>query len=227
MAATDQAIEGIRELIGSGSVRAGDRLPKENELAALLGVSRSSLREAVRALELVGVVQARQGDGTYVTSLAPSLLLGVMSIVVDFSDEKATLELLEVRRLLEPAAASLAAARADAEQLRSIAAARDAVRAATHDPEAMVLADAAFHAAISTATCNPALTALLGNLAGPTIRTRVWRAISGHRAVEETLAEHDRIYEALEARDPELARAASATHVANVERWVRENPGPP
>jgi GntR family transcriptional regulator, transcriptional repressor for pyruvate dehydrogenase complex len=59
MAATDQAIDGIRELIGNGSVRPGDRRPKENELAGLLGVSRSSLREAVRALEVVGVVQAR------------------------------------------------------------------------------------------------------------------------------------------------------------------------
>src|SRR4051812_13775013 len=108
MAATDQAIDGIKELISSGRFEPGDRLPKENELASLLGVSRGSLREAIRALELVGVVQAKQGDGTYITSLAPSLLLDVMSIVVGFSNEAAALELLEIRRLLEPAAAALA-----------------------------------------------------------------------------------------------------------------------
>jgi GntR family transcriptional repressor for pyruvate dehydrogenase complex len=220
MAATDQAIDGIKQFLASRRFLPGDRLPKENELAALLGVSRGSLREAIRALELVGVVQARQGDGTYITSLAPSLLLDVMSFVVDFSDDAATLELLEIRRLLEPAAAALAAARADDDQLRKVHLARDAVRVAT-DPEALVAADSAFHAAIAAASANPALAALLDNLSGPTIRARVWRAVSGQRAIEETLSEHDRIYDALVARDPELARATSATHVASVERWLR------
>jgi GntR family transcriptional regulator, transcriptional repressor for pyruvate dehydrogenase complex len=220
MAATDQAIDGIKELIASGRFRPGDRLPKENELAALLGVSRGSLREAVRALELVGVVQARQGDGTYLTSLAPSALLDVMSIVIDFTDEKSTLELLEVRRLLEPAAAALAAARADDEALARVRGAMDAMRAA-EDPKVVVEADAAFHAAIAGATGNPALAALLENLSGHTLRTRVRRAVSEQRAIEDTLAEHDRIYEALLARDPELAQAASAVHVAGVERWLR------
>jgi GntR family transcriptional regulator, transcriptional repressor for pyruvate dehydrogenase complex len=220
MAATDQAIDGIKELIASGRFRPGDRLPKENELAALLGVSRGSLREAVRALELVGVVQARQGDGTYLTSLAPSALLDVMSIVIDFTDEKSTLELLEVRRLLEPAAAALAAARADDDALARMRDAMEAMRAAD-DAEALVEADAAFHAAIAGATGNPALAALLDNLSGHTLRTRVRRAVSEQRAIEDTLAEHDRIYEALLARDPELAQAASAVHVAGVERWLR------
>jgi GntR family transcriptional repressor for pyruvate dehydrogenase complex len=221
MAATDQAIEGVRQLIASGEFRPGDKLPKENDLAARLGVSRGSLREAVSALELVGVLQARQGDGTYLTSLDPSRLMEVISLVVDFSHDDSILQLLEVRRLIEPVSASLAAARATPEQLDEVLAALDAMRRA-RAPEAFVEADQAFHAAIAQATGNPALAALLDNLAGPTIRARVWRAITEQRATEDTIAEHERIYEALAARDPELARAAGAMHIHGVERWLRE-----
>jgi DNA-binding FadR family transcriptional regulator len=220
MAATDQAIDGIRELIASGEVGPGGRLPRESELAARLGVSRGSLREAVRALELIGVVEARQGDGTYVTSLHASRLMEVISVLVGFSQDEALPQLLEVRRLLEPAAAALAAARATPEQLAVIHAAMEAMEAAAR-PEALLEADTAFHAAIAAATGNGALAALLEHLSGPTIRARVRRADTQARAVEETLAEHRRILEALGARDPELARAASAVHVASVERWLR------
>jgi GntR family transcriptional repressor for pyruvate dehydrogenase complex len=220
MAATDQAIEGIRELIASGEFGAGDRLPKENELAARIGVSRGSLREAIRALELVGVVAARQGDGTYLTSLTPALLLDVMSIVMDFTQDESILQLLEVRRVLEPAATALAAARASEEELDEVRAAMDAMRRA-RDPEPLVEADAAFHSAIAHAAGNPALASLLDNLSGPTIRARVWHAIEERQAGDEAKAEHERILAALEARDPDLARAASAVHVAGVEEWLR------
>ena len=220
MAATDQAIEGIRELIASGEFGAGDRLPKENELAARIGVSRGSLREAIRALELVGVVAARQGDGTYLTSLTPALLLDVMSIVMDFTQDESILQLLEVRRVLEPAATGLAAARASEEELDQVRAAMDAMRRA-RDPEPLVEADAAFHSAIAHAAGNPALASLLDNLSAPTIRARIWHAIEEQRAGDEAKAEHERILAALEARDPDLARAASAVHVAGVEDWLR------
>jgi DNA-binding FadR family transcriptional regulator len=220
MAATDLAIDGIKELIASGEFRAGDRLPKENELAARIGVSRGSLREAIRALELVGVVAARQGDGTYLTSLTPALLLDVMSVVLDFTQDESILQLLEVRRVLEPAATALAAARATEEQLGEVRAAMDAMRAA-REPEPLVEADAAFHAAIARAAGNPALASLLENLSGPTIRARIWHAIEERRAGEKAKAEHERILAALEARDPDLARAAGAVHVAGVEAWLR------
>ena len=220
MPATDQAIDGIRELIASGEFRPGAKLPKEKELALRLGVSRNSLREAVRALELVGVVEARQGDGTYVTSLDPSLLLDVISYVIDFSHEEATLELLEVRRLLEPAATALAAARATPEHLEEIGAALAEMDRMT-DVEAVLEADSAFHAAIAHASGNAALAALLGNLSGTTIRARIRRGYADARTMDDTRREHHRIYDALRARDPDLARAASAYHVAGVEAWLR------
>src|SRR3569833_4701107 len=83
MALTDEAIQQIRDLIRSGELPPGSRLPPEQELAVQLGLSRNSMREAVKALELIRVLDVRRGDGTYVTSLTPSLLLDAMSFVVD------------------------------------------------------------------------------------------------------------------------------------------------
>src|SRR5450759_1258720 len=110
---TDGAIDKIRELIVSGSWGPGDRLPKECELAAQLGLSRNSLREAVRALSQLRVLEVRQGDGTYVSSLEPGLLLESTSFVSHLLLGDTAVELYEVRRILEAAAAALAAARID------------------------------------------------------------------------------------------------------------------
>ena len=111
MALTDEAIGKIKEMIISGRVRPGEKLPREADLAAELGLSRNSLREAVKALTLVNVLDVRQGDGTYATSLAPSLLLEALSFIIDFHRDDTVLEFLEVRRILEPAATGLAAVR--------------------------------------------------------------------------------------------------------------------
>src|SRR5438093_6721063 len=111
MAVTDEAIEKIKGMIVSGALRPGDRLPKESELAADLGVSRNSLREAVRALSLVRILDVRQGDGTYVSSLEPNSLLDAMSFLLEFHQDDSVLEILSVRRILEPEATALAAQR--------------------------------------------------------------------------------------------------------------------
>src|SRR5947208_15490608 len=97
-------------MIVSGELGPGDRLPKEADLADRLGLSRNSLREAVKALSLIHVLDVRQGDGTYVTSLEPRLLLDAMTFVVEFHRDDTVLEFLEVRRILEPAATAMAAA---------------------------------------------------------------------------------------------------------------------
>src|ERR1044071_4183561 len=92
-------------------LRPGDKLPVEKDLAASLGVSRNTLREAVRALASLKVLQTRQGDGTYVTSLQPALLLDGMGFVADLHGENGELQFLHVRRLLEPEATALAVGR--------------------------------------------------------------------------------------------------------------------
>src|SRR3954447_7524676 len=108
MALTDEAILRIKEMIVGGQLRPGDKLPREADLAETLGLSRNSLREAVRALALINVLDVRQGDGTYVTSLEPRLLLDTMSFVLDLHRDDTVIQFFEVRRILEPAATALA-----------------------------------------------------------------------------------------------------------------------
>src|SRR5712691_9003608 len=108
---TQDAIETIRELIASGEWGPGTRLPREADLAAQLGLSRNSLREAVRALSLARVLEVRQGDGTYVSSLEPGELLEPTLLATHLFQGRTVLELFQVRRMLEPEAAAIAAAR--------------------------------------------------------------------------------------------------------------------
>src|SRR6201981_2712174 len=108
---TDEAIDSIRELIASGQWGPGTRLPREADLAKQLGLSRNSLREAVRALSLARVLEVRQGDGTYVSSLEPHDLLEPTRLATHLLRGRTVLELFEVRRMLEPEAAAMAALR--------------------------------------------------------------------------------------------------------------------
>jgi DNA-binding FadR family transcriptional regulator len=217
---TSEAIDKIQGLIISGSWGPGDRLPKETELAAQLGLSRNSLREAVRALSQLRVLEVRQGDGTYVTSLEPNLLLESTSFVSHLLVGESALELFEVRRLLEGAAAALAAARIDS-------AGKEALRAKleqmteTETVEELVEADVDFHAIIARATGNTFLTSLLASLSSRTMRARIWRGREVDNALDVTRDEHRRIYEAIAGGDPELARAAAMAHIASGERWLR------
>ncbi|WP_175411580.1 FadR/GntR family transcriptional regulator [Streptomyces sp. TRM64462] len=220
MAVTDEAIEKIKEMIVSGALRPGDRLPKESELAAELGLSRNSLREAVRALSLIRILDVRQGDGTYVTSLDPQILLEALSFVVDFHRDDTVLEFLAVRRILEPAATALAAHRIDTAELDALEAALDALGV---DPpvEELVAADLDFHRRIVGASGNTVLCSLLDGLSGPTTRARVWRGLTQEDAVSRTLYEHRAILAALRDRDAEAARSWATVHIASVEQWLR------
>ncbi|MDF6022078.1 FadR/GntR family transcriptional regulator [Streptomyces sp. JH34] len=220
MAVTDEAIERIKGMIVSGALAPGDRLPKESELAAELGLSRNSLREAVRALSLIRILDVRQGDGTYVTSLDPQLLLEALSFVVDFHRDDTVLEFFAVRRILEPAATAMAALRIEEEQLDALSAQLDALGP---DPsvEALVAGDLEFHRGIARHSGNSVLCSLLDGLSGPTTRARVWRGLTQEDAVGRTLREHRAILAAMRDRDAEAARSWATVHVASVEQWLR------
>ena len=177
LAVTDEAIEKIKAMITSGALRAGDRLPREADLAADLGLSRSSLREAVRALSLVNILDVRRGDGTYVTSLEPRLLLEALSFIVDFHRDDTLLEFLRVRRILEPAATAMAAARITKEESDGLRALLDSIGP---DPAAedLVANDLEFHRRIVACSGNSVLASLLESMSGPTTRARVWRGLT-------------------------------------------------
>ncbi|MFD5008147.1 FadR/GntR family transcriptional regulator [Streptomyces mutabilis] len=220
MAVTDEAIEKIKDMIVSGRLAPGDRLPKESELAAGLGLSRNSLREAVRALSLIRILDVRQGDGTYVSSLDPQLLLEAIGFVVDFHRDDTVLEFLAVRRILEPAATAMAASRITEAELDALAAALDAL-GAEPSVEDLIAADLEFHRAVVRGSGNSVLCSLLDGLSGPTTRARVWRGLTQEDAVARTLREHRAILDALRDRDAEAARSWATVHIASVEQWLR------
>ncbi len=217
---TEGAIDKIRERIVSGAWGPGDRLPKESELAAELGLSRNSLREAVRALSQLRVLEVRQGDGTYVSSLEPDLLLESTGFISHLLLGDTEIELYEVRRILEAAAAALAAGRIDIQEKAELAQILERMGEAKNVEE-LVEADVAFHAVVAKAAGNAVLTSLLASLATRTMRARLWHGRRADGALDETRNEHRRIYEAIMAGDPDLARAAAAAHIASSERWLK------
>lgn len=218
--ATDQAIAKLKELISSGEFTAGSRLPTERELTQRFGVSRSSLREATRALALVGVLESRVGDGTYVTTLEPELLLMGVGFVSDLVSVDSLLEIHQVRRLLEPEATRLATPRLTEEDFERLA---DCLRRMedADDAPAFIEADTAFHKVILDACGNATLASLIENLSSGTVRARLWRSLVARGATEATLASHVSIYEALLARDAERAAAADVMHLVASEEWLR------
>ncbi|GLY65396.1 FadR/GntR family transcriptional regulator [Amycolatopsis taiwanensis] len=220
MSVTDDAIEAIKQMIVDGELRPGDRLPREVELAARLGLSRNSLREAVRALALVRVLDVRQGDGTYVTSLEPSLLLDAMGFMVDFHRDDSVLQVFEVRRIIEPAATALAATAMPDEDIEGLAVLLDSIG---DDPsvEELVDNDLEFHRRIAVGSGNAVLSSLVESFSGRTQRARTWRGITEEGVPERTLAEHRAIQQALAAREAEVARAWATVHIAGVEQWLR------
>jgi len=220
VAVTDNAILRIKKMITSGALAPGDRLPPEKELGERLGVSRGSLREAVKALEVIRVLDVRRGDGTYVTSLEPRLLLEAMSFVVDLHSDDSVLEIFAVRRILEPAAAKIAATRIDAGRLAEL----DRLLAAADaggPVEDLVEHDLAFHQAVVEAGGNEYLSRLVESMQSGTVRARVWRGITQTGAAERTIAEHHGILEALRAGDADLAEALTLAHIAGIEQWLR------
>nr|WP_211247553.1 FadR/GntR family transcriptional regulator [Cryptosporangium arvum] len=219
---TDDAITRIRGLIQSGELVPGSRLPPENQLAAELGISRNSMREAVKALQFARVLDARPGDGTYVTSLAPHLLLAGLGSAVDLLRDDTLLEVMEIRSMLEPAATSAAALRITPDQLAELEFLLGQMRAAASDAEELVRYDMDFHRTVVAATGNQSLTSVLDGLSGRTARARVWRGLLSADAAANTLAEHQAIYDALASGDPELARAAALLHVSSSARWLKQ-----
>jgi GntR family transcriptional repressor for pyruvate dehydrogenase complex len=215
---TTRAIDSIRAMIRSGELRPGDRLPPEQELADRLGVSRGSLREAVRALSQINVLDVRRGDGTYVTSLAPSELLSGLSFAMELLQTHQVDEVLEVRRMLFPAATALAAQRVTAEQLAAMHDVIDGLEAAT-EPVDIARLQREFQRLVGAATGNETLSSILMAIQfrDENVR-RAW--LTSPKRREVALA-HDRmLLDAFERRDGEMARSIATVRVDTREQWI-------
>jgi GntR family transcriptional repressor for pyruvate dehydrogenase complex len=193
-------------------------------IALRLGVSRGPLREGVSALAAMGVLDTRQGDGTYVTSLQFGLLMAPLSFVVDLHDAAGAREFLAVRRILECEAAAAAALNIDHDGLaRGERALADAVRAlvdAPRDHDRFFEADLEFHRVVSHAAGNPVLAALIESISGKTTRTRLLRCAVDEGAEQRTVDEHRAVLVAIAGRDPDRARLMMGVHLIGVEDFL-------
>jgi DNA-binding FadR family transcriptional regulator len=208
-------------LLTSGELGPGERLPTERDLALRLGVARSTVREAVRGLEMMRVLQVRHGEGIFVTSLDAPLLLEATGFAMQLMRDHEVVDLLELRAILEGAAAALASARMTDEQRHMLLLRLEEMDAASTADE-LLEADIAFHASLAGGAGNVVLASLLDNFSARTYRARHLNAGLGlEEALVRSRASHRRIYEAVAAKDPEAARASASAHVANLAGWLR------
>jgi GntR family transcriptional regulator, transcriptional repressor for pyruvate dehydrogenase complex len=227
---TDVVIEGIKDLLTSGELAPGSRLPTEKDLAAQFGVSRGSLREGVRALAALGVLEPRQGDGTYVTALDPGTLLSPLGFLADLQLPGDAADLLAIRRVLEAESVALAATRITGDELAELdqvlSVVDDMIAGADRaDLVAVIHADSEFHRLVAQASGNRPLAGIIDTLAGRTFNTRLWRAISERGSVEVAQAEHRAILGELVRHDPERARIRMSMHLLGVEQFTETQTG--
>lgn len=214
--ASKRALSILRGRIQDRTYVARSRLPSEIELAEEFSVSRGALREALRALELMGLLESRHGSGTFVTGLTPSDLfhsLGNDLII----DSTSAVELVEFREAVEPSVSALAAKNATPEQLLEIRALHAAQGETTDAREYMTL-DSAMHSAIAAASGNSVLSSLLESITYGPAWKRMWELLRAAPIPDRSRQDHEMLVRAIEAGDAELAAAISRVHLANARR---------
>ena len=216
----EQIVQQIQDSIEGGVLKPGDQLPAERELALQFGVSRTAVREAVKALHEKGLVEAYPGRGTFITSGNSRSIRLTLDRMIKTGQADGTLHLVEVREILEPEIAALAATRADEESLVEMREAVSIMDHAKRDPDAFIEADLDFHLALAEAAANPLILSLIDSIVGVLREQRmsIFRVDGGP---ERGQYHHKRILEAIENRDPGGARAAMRAHL----RQVREDSG--
>jgi DNA-binding FadR family transcriptional regulator len=224
--AVDRAFTGIRRMIATGRLGPGERLPLEGDLCDELEVSRGSLREAVRMLAALRIVEPRHGSGTYVSTLQPAEIIGSLSLTVELLPPAGLLELYEIRRVLESYVAGQAAARLSRESERRLFSLIEEMEAIDEPftPEALerhYRLDFEFHSVIAQTGGNSALESLLAVFRGRARAYQVFELPEGPAIKRRSDEEHRAIATALADRDPTSAAHHAAEHVAHTERWLR------
>lgn len=218
---SDQIVRQLENLILNRELKLGDALPPERELAARLGVSRNILREAISTMIQKGLLEVRQGAGTYVASPSAELLSDSLSFYVRLN-ESGFYDLLEARLALEVEIAELAARRCTDEDMRLISERYTELEAVVDDPEQYVEADILFHAALAQAARNEVLKLLLDSIRGAT-RENIRILVEQHeRAVGDAMNYHQRILASVLQRSPEETRNAMREHLESVRRELQE-----
>ncbi len=221
---SDQVVTHVRNLITSGHLRPGDRLPAERDLAVQIGVSRPTVRAGLRALAAMGVVQSRHGSGTFIPSGPPMLgsePLSFLAALHGFTRE----EMYEARRILEVGAAGLAADRATPEQLATMAEEVANLFSAMEDPQRFLVHDIDFHRTVAAASGNPIIATIVEMVSALYYeRRRETAALATDRNLRDSSEMHRRIYQAIRAHDAEGARAAMNEHLKQSSAYQAEEP---
>ena len=202
-------------------LKPGDKLPSERELAETLGVSRSSIRDAIRSLELMGMVEPRQGAGTIVREISSDSLANPLVNVLKRKEELVS-ELLDFRKMLEPPLAARAAARVSADEISEMEEILQRQQEKQSLGEAAVAEDAEFHYSIALASGNSVVLKVLDILMDLLRGTRE-RSLQVEGRPQRSLAGHRRILAALKRHDAEAAKAAMRRHIEDVEEIVLKN----
>jgi GntR family transcriptional regulator, transcriptional repressor for pyruvate dehydrogenase complex len=213
-----EIVNQIRGLISDGRIKPGDRLPPERELAELFNASRNSVRDALRVLEQMGLIESRQGDGTYVRSVSVERLAEPLALML-LQSRTQMRELWEVRRVLEPAIAEFAAERITDEELDELEAILAAQRLKVEAGFIALEEDTAFHYGIARAARNTVMLRTLDTLVDLLRQSRE-RSLQQRDRPRYSLAGHGRILAALHRRDPGEARAEMLQHLREVEQRV-------
>ena len=214
----------LLEIFTNGSIEPGTRLPPERQLATTLGVGRSAVREALAALEILGIVDVRPGSGTYLRGAVSELLPQTLSWGLMLGEPR-TLELIEVRGALEIYAARLAATRISDEALARLGDRVEEMRASIDNLKAFVEADLQFHLELAQSIDNTVLLDLLQSIRS---LLRVWvdRAVQQPEQALIAIEEHAAVYAAIATRDPDAAASAMAAHMNTAGRRLSGSVAP-
>ncbi len=217
----EQIVQQIEESITSGELKEGDQLPAERELAQQFGVSRTAVREAVKTLREKGLVEAYPGRGTFITNGTARSIQQTLDRMIRSGQAEGTVHLTEVREILEPEIAALAAQRVDEEMLSAMREAIAVMDAARKDSEAFIEGDLDFHLALAEAAANPLILSLIDSIVG-LLREQRTRTYFVEGGPERGQYHHRRILEAIEHRDAVGARDAMRAHLLQVREDSRE-----
>lgn len=211
----EQIVQQIEESVLNGSLKPGDQLPAERELAQRLGVSRTAVREAVKALREKGLVEAYSGRGTFITDGTTHAARQSFDLMVKIGQQEGSNHLAELRLILEPGIAAMAAKRIEEEHLAAMREAVAVMDRSQKDPEAYIEADLDFHLALAEAAANPLILSLIDSIVALLREQRI-KIFNVEGGPQRGQSHHKRILEAMERRDPEMARTAMAAHLEQV-----------
>jgi GntR family transcriptional regulator, transcriptional repressor for pyruvate dehydrogenase complex len=213
----EQIVQQIEESVLNGSLKPGDQLPPERDLAQRLGVSRTAVREAVKTLREKGLVEAYSGRGTFVTDGTSQAARQSFDLMVKIGQQEGSPHLAELRLILEPGIAAMAAERVQDEDLVALREAVAVMDRSQKQPEAYIEADLDFHLALAEAAANPLILSLIDSIVGLLREQRI-RIFNVEGGPQRGQFHHKRILEAMERRDPEMARSAMRAHLEQVRQ---------